>query len=124
MKPPRRMQPVRDILEPVSTEQTRADYLERQIQHMGSIPRPLPDVSSNRLVPQSKDETYRPQSRGATPVIENARVDMGQHQMGAAAYDNLQKQVQEYCQKNETRRKQQWESHRTALEGLRRNKEQ
>ena len=42
--------------------------------------------------------------------------------MGAAAHDNLQKQVQEYCQKNKTRRKQ--ESHRTALEGLRRHKEQ
>ena len=49
---------------------------------------------------------------------------MGQQQMGAAACDNLQKQVQEYCQKNKTRRKQEWESHRTILEGLRRHKEQ
>ena len=78
MIPPRRMQPVRYILEPVSTEQVRADYLERQIQHMGSIPRPAPDVSSNGLAPQSRDETCRPQSKGATPVIENVRVDMGQ----------------------------------------------
>ena len=103
---PGRMQPVRDILEPVSTEQTRADYLESQIQHMGSIPRPPPDVSSNGLASQSQDETYRPQSGGATPVIENARVDMGQQQMGAATNDDLQKQVQEYYQKNKTRRKQ------------------
>ena len=124
MIPPRRMQPVRDILEVVSTEQARADYLERQIQHMGRITSPPPDVSSNGLEPQSQDETYRPQSRGATSVIENARVDMGQHQMGAVAHDSLQKEVQEYCQKNKTRRKQEWESHRTSLEGYGRHKEQ
>ena len=121
---PRRMQPVRDILEPVSTEQARADYLDGQIQHMGSIPRPPPDVSCNGLAPQCQDETYRHQSRGATPVIENARADMGQQQMGAAACDILQKQVQQYCQKNKTRRKQEWECHRTALEGLRMYKKQ
>ena len=44
--------------------------------------------------------------------------------MGAVTCDNLQKQVQEYCQKNKTRRKQEWGSHRTALEGLIRHKEQ
>ena len=49
---------------------------------------------------------------------------MGQQQMGAATHDSLQKQGQEYCQKNNTRRKQEWESHRTALEALRRQKEQ
>ena len=71
------MHTVGDILEPASTEQARADYLERQIQHMGSITRPPPDMSSNGLAPQSQDETYRPQSRGPTPVIENARVCCG-----------------------------------------------
>ena len=91
---------------------------------MGSITSPPPDVSSKGLAPQSQDETYRPQSRGATPLIENARVDMGQQKMQAATHDNLQKQVQEYGQKNKTRRKQEWESHGTALEGLRRHKEQ
>ena len=53
MIPPGRVQPVRDILEPISTEPARADYLERQIQHMGSITRPPPDMSSNGLAPQS-----------------------------------------------------------------------
>ena len=115
---------VGDILEPASTEQARVDYLERQIQHMGSITRPPPDMCSNGLAPQSQDETYRPQSRGATPVIENVRVVMGQQQMKAVTHDNLQRQVQEYCQKNKTTRKQEWESHRTALEELRRHKEQ
>ena len=50
---------VRDILEPASTEQARVDYLKRLMQHMGSITRPPPDMSSNELVPQSQDETYR-----------------------------------------------------------------
>ena len=118
------MHTVGDILEPASTEQVRADYLERQIQHMGSFTRPPPNMFSNGLALQSQDETYRPQSRGATPVIENVRVVMGQQQMKAVTHDNLQRQVQEYCQKNNTRRKQEWESHRTALEGLRRHKEQ
>ena len=34
------------------------------------------------------------------------------------------KQIQEDCQKNKIRRKQEWESHRTDQEGLRRHKEQ
>ena len=42
---------VRDILQPASTEQATVDYLERQIQHMGSITRPPPDMSSNELAP-------------------------------------------------------------------------
>ena len=121
---PRRMHTVGDILKPASTEQARVDYLERQIQHMGSITRPPPDMSFNGLAPQSQDETCRPQSRRPTPVIDNARVVMGQQQMEAATHDNLQRQVQEYCQKNKTRRKQEWESHRTALERLGRHKEQ
>ena len=58
--PPGGLHTVRDILEPASTEQARVDYLERQIQHMSSITRPAPDMSSNELAPQSQDETYRP----------------------------------------------------------------
>ena len=84
---PRRMSPVRDILELVSTEQARPDCLERQIQHIGSIPRSPPDVSSNGLVPQSQDGAYRPQSRGMTPVIENTRDERGQQKMGAVTHE-------------------------------------
>ena len=90
---------------------------------MGSITRPPPDMSCNELAPQSQDETYRPQSRGATPVIENVRVAMGQQQMNVVTHDTLQRQVQEYCQKNKAKRKQEWESHRTALEEFRRHKD-
>ena len=81
-------------------------------------------MSSNELAPQSQDESYRPQSKGATPVIENVRVVVGQQQMKAVTHDILQRQVQEHCQKNKAKRKQEWESHRTALEELRRHKEQ
>ena len=81
-------------------------------------------MSSNRSAPQSQDETYRSQSRRATSAVENARVVMGQQPMGTVTHDNLQRQVQEYCQKNKTRRKQEWKSHRPALEGLKRHKEQ
>ena len=87
------MHTVKDILESASTEQARADYLERQIQHMGSITSPPPDMSSNKLALQSQGGTYRPQSRGATPIIENVRVAMGQQQMKAVTHDTLQRQV-------------------------------
>ena len=73
---------------------------------MGSMPRQPPDVFSNGLSPQCQDETYRPQSRGETSIIENARVDIGQQQIGDATHDDLQEQVQQYCQKNKIRRKQ------------------
>ena len=62
--PPDRMQPVRDILEHISNEQDRVNYLERQMQHMGSIPRPPPDMSPDESTPQGQNVTYRPQSRG------------------------------------------------------------
>ena len=48
------MQPARDILEPASNEQARADYLERQMQHMGSISRLPSDMSPHELVTQIK----------------------------------------------------------------------
>ena len=51
---PRRMQPMRDILQLVSTEEARADFLERQIQHLDSMHRPPPDVSSNGLEPRAR----------------------------------------------------------------------
>ena len=86
--PPGRMQPLRGILEMVSTEQARADHLERQILHMGSISMPPSDVPSKGSAPQSQDETYRPRSRGTTPVIENTRADMEQQQLGAAYYED------------------------------------
>ena len=49
---------------------------------------------------------------------------MGQQQRKAVTHDTLQRQVQEYCQKNKTKRKQEWESHRIALVELRSHKEQ
>ena len=51
---PDRMPPVRDILEPTSNEQARADYLERQMRQMSSISGlpsdipPLEDITTQR----------------------------------------------------------------------------
>ena len=41
---PGRIPPVRDILEPISNEQARANYLEKQMRQMGSISRLPSDV--------------------------------------------------------------------------------
>ena len=38
--------PIRDILEPVSNEQVRSTYLERQMRQMGSVNRLPPDMAS------------------------------------------------------------------------------
>ena len=121
--PPGKLPPVKDILEHASNEQARVDYIERQMQHMGSIPKPPLDMSSYESAPQSQDVTYRPQSREATPVVGHDRVKC-QQQTGTVTHDNLQKQVQEYCQENRVKGKQEWESHRIALDRLRKHKEQ
>ena len=47
-----RMPPVRDILDPASNEQTRADYLERQRRHMSSISRLPSDIPPPELATQ------------------------------------------------------------------------
>ena len=46
------MPPVRDILEPASNEQARADYLERQMRHMSSISRLPSDIPPLELATQ------------------------------------------------------------------------
>ena len=43
--------------------------------------------------------------------------------MGTVVYDRLQEIVQNYCQENKVRRKQEWESHRMALERMKESKE-
>ena len=44
--------------------------------------------------------------------------------MGTVVPDNLQERVQNYCGENQVKRKQEWESHRTALERMKESKEQ
>ena len=57
---PDRMPPVRDILEPTSNKQARADYLERQLKHMSNIYRlpsyvPPPELTTQRQDRQSRE---------------------------------------------------------------------
>ena len=49
---PDRMPPIRDILEPGSNEQARADYLARQMRHMSSISRLPSDIPPPELATQ------------------------------------------------------------------------
>ena len=49
---PDRMPPLRDILEPTFIEQARANYLERQMQHMDSISRLQSDIPPPEVVTQ------------------------------------------------------------------------
>ena len=44
--------------------------------------------------------------------------------MGTVVPDNLQERVQDYCQKNQVKRKQEWKSHRMALQRMKESKEQ
>ena len=52
---PDSMPHVRDILEPTYNEQARADYLERQLKHMGSISRLPSNVPTPVLITQRSD---------------------------------------------------------------------
>ena len=47
-----------------------------------------------------------------------------QQPMGTVVPDNLQERVQNYCWENKVKRKQEWESHRMALERMKESKEQ
>ena len=44
--------------------------------------------------------------------------------MGTVVTDSLQERVQNYCQENKVKRKQEWESHRMALERMKESNEQ
>ena len=47
-----------------------------------------------------------------------------QQPVGTVVPDNLQESVQNYCQENKVKKKQEWESHRMALERMTESKEQ
>ena len=116
---PDRMPPVRGILEPTSNEQARADHLERQLKHMGSISRLQSDVPPPVLITQRPD-------RQSTEVTSEDRYSRNkdQTQTGAVTHDSLQKRAQDYCWENRVRSKQEWESHRITLDRMKEYKEQ
>ena len=47
-----------------------------------------------------------------------------QQPVGTVVPDNLQERVQNYCQEDKVKRKQEWESHSMALERMKESKEQ
>ena len=111
---PDRMQPVRYILEPTSNEQARADYLERQMRQMSSISGLPSDI------PLLEDITTQRQDRWSKETIseEGYSRNRNQQQAGIGTHDSLQQRVQSYCQENRVRRKQEWESHKMALDRM------
>ena len=82
---------VRDILEPVSNEQARAPYIERQMKEMDSVKLPS-DI----------------------PSLEDG-VSIG--------LESLPNRIKSFCQEKRDRRKQEWETHRIALEKMKESKE-
>ena len=83
---------IRDILEPVSNEQVRSAYLERQMRQMDSVKLPSD-------MPSLKD--------GVVPRPES-----------------LQDRIQSFCQEKKVKGKQEWKSHRVALEKMKESKKQ
>ena len=104
-------------------EQARADYLERQMTHMSSISRLPSDIPPLELATQRQDITQESWSR---EVESEERYDRNkdQQQTRMVNYSRLQKRVQDFCQENRVRRKQEWKSHRMALDRMREHKEQ
>ena len=117
---PGRIPPVGDILEPTSNEQARANYLERQMGQMSSISGLPSDMPPLEDIPTQK------QGKQSQEVIseEESNRNGNQQQVGTIVHDSLQERVQNYCQENRVRRKQEWESHRMALERMKEDEEQ
>ena len=90
---------------------------------MGSISRLPSDIPPPELATQRQDITQRPQSRETTPEERYDR-NRDQQQTGAVTHDSLQRRVQGTCKENRVRRKQEWKSHRMALDRMREYKEQ
>ena len=115
-----RISPVRDIVEPTPNEQVRAEYLERHMRQMGSIsilPSDMPSLEDELVQRQDK------QRKKAMSEEEYNR-SKSQQPVGIVVPDNLQERVQNYCWENKVKRKQEWESHRMALERMKESNKQ
>ena len=85
--------PVGDILEPTSSEQARANYLEKQMRQMSStsgLPSGMPPLED---IPTPKQDKWRKEA-----VSEEEHNRKGnQQQVGIVIHDSLQERVQNYC---------------------------
>ena len=98
---PDRMPPVGDILEPTSNEQARANYLEKQMRQMSSIFGLPSDIPPLEDIPTQRQDRW---SRETISEEEYSR-NSNQQQVGIVTHDSLQERVQNYCQENRARRK-------------------
>ena len=117
---PGRIPPVRDILQLTPNEQVRAEYLERQLRQMGSIPRLPSDM------PSLKDELVQIQDKQRKEAMfeEEYNRNRSQQTVETVVPDRLQERIYNYCQENKVKRKQEWESHKMTLEKMKESKEQ
>ena len=115
-----RISSVRDIVEPTPNEQVRAEYLERQMRQMGSISRLPSDM------PSLEDELVQRQDKQRKEAMSEEEYNRSKSQqpVGTVVPDNLWERVQNYCQENKIKKKQEWESHRMALERMKESIEQ
>ena len=77
-------------------------------------------------MPPLEDITTQRQGRWSKEIIskEGYSRNGDQQQAGIVTCDSLQERVQIYCWENRVRRKQEWESHRMALNRMKEYKEQ
>ena len=114
---PDRITPVRDIVEPISNEQARAKFLEKQMRQIGSMSKVSSDMPSLEEVP-----ICSPGKRSEETISEReCKGNIAQPQMGI---DGLQARIQNYCWEDELRKKQEWESHKMILVKMKEDKEQ
>ena len=73
-----------------------------------------------------EDTSTQKQGKQSQKVISEEEYNRirNQQQVGTTVHDSLHERVQSYCQDNMVRRKQEWESHRMALERMTEDKEQ
>ena len=84
-------EPGRDIVQPISSEEARAAYLEEHIKKMGGIQLPL-------SIPSKVEESH----------------------MSA----DLTRRIDVFCKEQKEKRRQEWESHKQALDALKEKKKQ
>ena len=89
----------------------------RQMSSISRLPSDMPPLEDELV--QRPDK----QSKETMSEEEYSRI-RSQQPMGTVVPDSLWERVQNYCWENKVKRKQEWESHRMALERMKGSKEQ
>ena len=77
-------------------------------------------------IPPLEDITTQRQDRWSKEASSEERYSRNRNQQhtGVVTHDSLQKSIQDFCQENRVRRKQEWESHMIVLDRMKEHKEQ